>query len=268
VKAFASAEAAAQHVPAMHPVATDPAKMDPFDELPLPCVEIDAHGIITSANRASLALHSHEAGQLIGKMAWDLVAPNEKDPSFAAYCSTLISGEQPEVVRRALYDRSGQFRTYEMHRSLVRDAEGNPTGMRMVCVDVSTTQIALEEANRKNQWLDSVLNSICEAILVTDAVGFIVFANPAAESLLGWKESELTGMSIEEGLPLLTYHSGDCTDLKFTMALEGKTKGIATTLDRERREIPIGIGTSPIFDKESGSTTGVVLILRKLEIPA
>ncbi len=245
----------------------DQVAMDPIDALPLPYIEIDARGIITRANRASRALHNLEFGQLVGKMAWDFVAPDQKDTSFAAYCSALLSGERPEVVRRSLYDRSGQFRTYEMHRSLVRDAEGNPAGMRMLLVDVSETTKALEEAGSKNVWLESIIDSICEAVFVTDAVGFIRCANPAAETLLGCKASDLTGMSIEEGLPLLAYLSGACTDLKFTMALEGPTKGMATILDRDRREMNVEIGTSPIFDKENGSTTGVVFILRKPQIP-
>ena len=33
-----------------------------IDELPLPYVEIDAHGIVTRANRATLAVHHPEQG--------------------------------------------------------------------------------------------------------------------------------------------------------------------------------------------------------------
>ena len=49
------------------------------------------------------------------------------------------------------------------------------------------------------------------------------------------------------------------------MALESRTKGIATLLDRERRELRVEISTSPIIDKESGFTTGVVTLLRRVE---
>ena len=253
---------------AENPSMPDPAAIDPIDQLPLPFIEMDAHGIITRVNRATLALHSAERGQLIGKLAWDFVAADEKDPSFAAYCSTLESGEAPAVVRRSLYDRSGQFRTYEMHRSLVLDAEGNPAGMRMLCVDVTDVTRALEDAHRSSLWLQSVIESICEAVIVTDSVGFIRSANPAAEALLGWKASELTGMLIEEGLPILAYLSEDRSALNFTMSLEVPLKGLATILDRGRRELHVELGTAPIFDKENGSTTGVVLVLRKLEVAA
>jgi PAS domain S-box-containing protein len=239
--------------------------MDPIEELPLPYVEIDARGVVTRANRASHELYPAECGQLVGLMAWKLVAPDEKDLSFAAYCTSIETGKVAAMVRRSLFDRSGQFRTYEMYRSLVRDAEGNPAGMRMVCVDVSAAEKEMAEVRSKSSWLESVMDSISEAILVTDAVGFIRSANPAAEALLGWKAAELSGMPIEEGLPIESYLSSDRTELPFTRSLEGATKGVATVLDRNRCEMKIEIKTSPIFDKETGSTAGVVLLLHRLE---
>lgn len=171
--------------------AVEPATPDIIDELPLPYLELDASGVITRANRAALALHPIDRGELVGKSAWDFMAADEKDPSFAAYCSTLHTEEKPGAVHRSLYDRSGEFRTYEMHRSLMRDAEGKPVGMRMLCVDVTEAKKTLEEAHRSRLQLQSVMESIGEAVIVTDAVGFIRSVNPAAEALLGWKAAEL-----------------------------------------------------------------------------
>jgi PAS domain S-box-containing protein len=237
-----------------------------LDELPLPYIEIDSHGVITRANRATLELHPLDRGQLIGRIAWDLMAADEKDQSFAAYCSTLESGREPGVVLRSLCDRSGQFRTYEMHRKLVRDAEGRPTGMRMMCVDVTEAKKDLDEARGAHLVLESVFNSIGEAVIATDAVGFIRSVNPAAEKLLGFKAGALIGMSIEEGLPIVATLPAARSESIFTAWLERRMKGFATILDRERREIHVGISASPIQDKGNGSTVGVVILLREVEI--
>jgi PAS domain S-box-containing protein len=250
-----------------HSVPEDkPTAMDGIDELPLPYIEMDAHGVITRANRATIELAPLDRSQLIGMMAWNLVATDEKDPSFAAYCSTLESGKGPEVVRRSVCDRSGRFRTYDLHRNLMRDDAGNPSGMRMLCVDVTEETKALEDAQRTNLWFASVMDSMCEAILVTDAVGFIRSANPAAERLLGCQASELTGMPIEEGLPVLAYFPGNSSECTFTKWLEGPMKGYATVLDRKQCEIHVGMEVSPIVDKENGSTNGVVILLRKVDV--
>jgi PAS domain S-box-containing protein len=217
--------------------------MDPIDELPLAYIEMDVHGIITRANRAARTLHPLDRGELVGKLAWDFMAADEKDPSFAAYCTTIVTGEAPAVVRRSLYDRSGEFRTYELHRRLVRDGDGIPAGMRMLFVDVTEAKKALEEAQRTRLQLQSVM-----------------------ESMGGWKAAELTGRLIEEGVPILAYLSGERSELDFKLSLEGRTKGLATILDRNRREMHVEIGTSPVSEKETGSTTGVVLVLRRLEL--
>jgi PAS domain-containing protein len=201
------------------------------------------------------------------------MAADEKDPSFAAYCLALESGEEPEAVRRSLYDRSGQFRTYEMHRSLMRDADGNPCGMRMLCVDVTETRKELEDARRRNAKLESVIESMCTAVLVTDAVGFIRSANPAAEELLGWQTSELRGVSIEEGFPVLAYLGGGRSELTFSMALEGppaarsshRTRDIADSRQgdghndrRGSRAAQAGSAVTPGKNHAMGGSTGRV----------
>jgi len=46
------------------------------------------------------------------------------------------------------------------------------------------------------------------------------------------------------------------------MALEGNSRGLATILGRDRRELEVEIATSPIVDKESGFTNGVLSVIR------
>ena len=127
----------------------------------------------------------------------------------------------------------------------------------MVSFDVTAAQFAHEETRQARQWLESVLESISEAIIVTDALGFVRTVNPAAEELLGWKAKELIGKMVDT--------SGDQKSLTHRIALERRTKGIATVLDHARRELCVEISTSPIVDKESGITAGVASVLRRVE---
>ena len=246
------------------PASADP---DPFDQLPLPYIEMDTMGIVTRANQATMALHPMEQGALIGRMAWDLMATDEKEQSCAAYLSVMESGDDPPVVLRSLYTRGGEFRTYELHRNLIRDDLGRPTGMRMVCVDVTQARRDLEAAQNGRAWLESVMESVADAVLVTDALGFVRAANTAAVGMLGWRVEELVGKVIEKAIPLLHFDSVSGAALNFTMALEGHCRGIATILDRQRRELRLEIRTSPILEKGTGYTTGVVTVLSRLEQP-
>jgi PAS domain S-box-containing protein len=246
------------------PTQADIPVVDLIDELPLPYIEMDASGIITRANRATLALHPPEQGPLVGKMAWDLMTTEEKEPSCAAYLSLMESGDDPPVVTRSIYTRSGQFRIWDLHRSLILDKDGRPAGMRAICVDVTEAKKQLNDAHRSRMWLESMLFSVSESVIVTDALGFVRAVNPSLEKLFGWKASEVMGKPIEKAFPLLTYESYSKVRLSFNMTLEGHTRGIATMLDRQRRELRVEISTSPIIDKGNGYTSGVVNVLHQL----
>lgn len=241
---------------------------DVLDGLPLPYLELDRNGIVVRANRATLALLPPDCGELVGQLGFSFLAPDEKDQSFAAYVAALESGEQPEPVIRSVYDRSGQFRTYELHRNLICDGQGTPQGMRVLFVDVTTTRRQVEAAQRAKAWLDNVVCAMVDAVIVTDALGFIRMVNPATEVLLGWKAGELNGKTIEQGMPLLSFASGRGKKLDFTMQLEKPQRGIATVLTRERKQLRVEIETAPIFDKETGYTTGVVSTLRSVDEPS
>ena len=160
---------------------------------------------------------------------------------------------------------AGAFRVYDIYRNVIRDAEGRSLGMRAVSVDVTEAHKAQEAAERARIWLESVMAALSAAVLVTDSLGFIRSVNPAAEKLLGWKAEELMGKVVEKALPILSYISDDHAHPGYTMAQEKSARGVATLLDRERRELLVEIGASPILDTKTGYTTGVVSVLRQLE---
>jgi PAS domain S-box-containing protein len=224
------------------------------DELPLPYIEIDARGLVTRANPAALALHHPDHGSLVGKLGWNLIAVDEKDLSSASFLSLMESGEDPPIVARSIFDRSGTFRTYQLHRSMIRNAAGKPVGMRIIGVDVTETAMALEEERRERRWLESAIASLAEAVVLTDILGVVRSINPAAEALFGYSSGELTGKVIEEALPLLSYQ-----------AIERNTRGIATIKNRAQSEVKFEMSTSPHVDKVSGAVIGVVSILRRID---
>jgi PAS domain S-box-containing protein len=253
------------HDPGTMPGGKADGQPDSLDELPVAYVEIDAKGAITRANRLTRSLHSKDCGELIGKKAWELMPTDEQEQSCAALMTAMETGQDPPVSRRSIFTSSGAFRVHELHQNMIRDADGQAVGMRVVTVDVSEGYKAREEAERARRWLESVLASMGEAVIVTDALGFIRTVNTATEEIFGWKASELIGKSIERALPVLKFVSAGKAHLDFTMALDSRTRGFATMLDRERREVKVEIGTSPILDTESGFTAGVVSVIRRVE---
>jgi PAS domain S-box-containing protein len=246
------------------PIAGNPAHCDAFDELPVPYLELDARGIITRANRAALTQHPSERGTLIGQSAWHFLTPDEKELSFAAYAKLIQSGAQPPVVLRSLYDRSGEFRTYEFHRNFIVGADGAPCGMRLVGLDITDSQRAMENSRRQLTRLSAVFACLAEPLIVTDALGFIGMVNPACESLLRQSASDLVGKSIEEGLPLAPSSASE-SSRDFLHDLTQPRRSLTTVLASDGRVLPLEISSSPLIQDSSGLTSGIVMLLHSVE---
>jgi PAS domain S-box-containing protein len=232
--------------------------------LPLPCIEIDAAGIVTRANRAARALHHPVHGDLVGKLGWDFMAADERDLSHAEFFAQIQSGGDPPVITRNIFDRSGSFRTYQFHRSLIRGVDGHTSGMRIVAVDMTEMSQALDEAQRSLRWLENAMNSMADAVVLTDILGVIRSLNPAAEAIAGAPAEQLVGMPIEEALPLVSNHSPDGAPLDHRTTITRHWNGTATLLNRRREEVSVAVSTWPMYDKSNGSTAGIVAILRKI----
>lgn len=245
---------------------TAPGLSDEFiDHLPLPYLELNKSGVIVRVNSAALDLYPGEQSKanLLGKNIWELMASADTDVSFDSYCATMATGQKPSPVRRAIFDHTRQFRTYELHRSLIYDADGSPNGMRILSVDVTEDARNLAEISRSLGWLQSALAALPEAILLTDSVGFVLYLNPAAELLLGWRANEITGRLIEQALPLDSTDPEEKTPPPFTSALEAPNKISLSILDARGHSLRVEIFSSPVTDVQTGHITGVISILRK-----
>ena len=77
---------------------------------------------------------------------------------------------------------------------------------RVAALDLATRlgmDLAASEARAK-----AVMDSAVEAIVTTDGIGHIESANPAAEALFGWTETELVGRPVGDLVPALDVSEG------------------------------------------------------------
>jgi two-component system cell cycle sensor histidine kinase/response regulator CckA len=102
----------------------------------------------------------------------------------------------------------------------------------------STIEVALyrhqleKELEKREAWLQTVLDSLADAIVVTDASGRIQFLNPTAERLTGWTSCEATGRPFWEVAPVAVADRKIADDLRAAIGA-----GIALELPRESRLI-------------------------------
>lgn len=237
-----------------------------IDELPVAYMEVNRDGEVCYLNRAAREMHDPSLGELTGRHVWALMPPAERDAHRSAFEREMKTGEaSPAVVLRSIYTKAGEYRMYEVHRRLILDDEGNPAGMRLVSFDVTEMETARKGAQDSVDWMNSVFQSMAEAMIVIDALGFVRYLNPAGEALTGWRREELAGMQIEDALPLVSSQSPDGNELSFGVTIEQRWAGKAVLLDRHGRKFSVELSTSPIVDREKGYTTGVVGVMRRAD---
>ncbi|MFO1388501.1 PAS domain S-box protein [Cellvibrio sp.] len=139
-----------------------------------------------------------------------------------------------------------------------------PDGTMMSMVrDISARKIAEEKLRASEQNLAITLQSIGDAVIVTDTSGAITRMNPTAERLTGWPLTEARGKPLIEVFRIRNAQTGNpATNPVELVIAQGKIVGLAngTKLHaRDGSEYQIADSAAPIRDAE-GKIVGVVLV--------
>jgi PAS domain S-box-containing protein len=121
-----------------------------------------------------------------------------------------------------------------------------------------------EQALKQSQkWLSTILNSIGDAVIATDAEERIRFINPVAETITNWKQQEVLGEKFSEVYRVRNEITNEVIENPATRVIrEGITVGMANhtvLLTKDDCKIPVEDTASPICD-ENGEIIGVVII--------
>lgn len=116
-----------------------------------------------------------------------------------------------------------------------------------------------------HQLLRVTLESVRDAIVITDAVGRVQILNAAAQELTGWSQTEALGRAVEEVVNLREYGSDNPKPNPAHSALRGGHKveytGHALLVGRDGRRLGVHIAAVPLDDR-SGQTEGCLLVMQ------
>lgn len=150
-----------------------------------------------------------------------------------------------------------------LHARGHRVVEGGRDRIAGVCVDVTERRLAEREARIHERWLATVLHSIGDAVIATDAEGRITLMNEVAEALTARRLDDVRGARLAEVVPLLLEDSREPIEDPVTRVLrEREVVGLANhtvLLRADGVEVPIDDSAAPIRD-DSGEIVGVVMV--------
>jgi PAS domain S-box-containing protein len=143
--------------------------------------------------------------------------------------------------------------------------DGKIAGLFGPIHDVTGEVLASRRLSESEARALRILQSIGDAVIVTDANACVTLMNPVAESLTGWTTTEAAGRPLSE-----VFHIIDEERREAVESPADKVKRLGTVVGfanhtilvrKDKGEVPIDDSGAPIFSPE-GELTGVVLVFR------
>jgi PAS domain S-box-containing protein len=224
----------------------------------------DVNGIVTSWNKGAERTFGYSAEEMVGKPIGVIAAPDRLE-EMPQILERVKHGEQIdhyETIRKA---KDGRLVNISLTVSPIHDEEGRIVGASKIARDITEQIHSRAELAEERERLRVTLNSIGDGVITTDHEGRVVYLNPVAEQLTGWRTSEASGRPLDEVFKIINEESRQPVENPATMVLrDGITVGLANhtlLITKDGHERAIDDSGAPIR-VNSGDLLGVVLVFR------
>jgi PAS domain S-box-containing protein len=188
---------------------------------------------------------------------------------------TVDGIEAAKQIRAALEIPIVYLTAYADENTLQRSKVAEPFGYILkpfeerelrTTVEMALYKHRVEARLRENErWLSTILRSIGDAVIATDAAGRVVFMNPVAETLTRWRQPDALGRDVADVFQIADEETQQRVEGHVVRVLE---EGVAVILSdhmllltKEGTSIPISDSVAPIRD-DKGNIAGAVLIFQ------
>jgi PAS domain S-box-containing protein len=205
------------------------------------------------ANRRMAELMGCSVDDLLARPVLEFIDPESLDEVAKRGRLVRDGHRQKFEVRMRRADASSFLA--EVSTTPLRDRRGTYNGAVAVVSDVT----ARNEADSEARFRTALLDAIGEAVMAARPDGTMVYANPAAEQLFGWRSSELIG---QNGLELFAAPGGPSAMRIHSKLIENRRhSGEVNLTRRDGSHLVAHMTGAPVLDGR-GEVVGVIGVLR------
>jgi PAS domain S-box-containing protein len=132
---------------------------------------------------------------------------------------------------------------------------------------IAAIKASADESYAREQWLNTTIRSIGDAVIACDTEGRIVFMNLIAEQLTGWSEADAVGTLLHDVFPIFNEETRDAVENPVDKVRRlGTVVGLANhtfLVAKDGTEVCIDDSGAPIRDS-AGHMIGIVLVFRDI----
>lgn len=138
----------------------------------------------------------YSAEELVGRSPFDFV---DEDSSWEVRKEFLDAAQERRAFNSLVstfVNRDGHKLWLEFNGIPVLDSEDNVTGFRGATSDITAQRKTLQELQDREDMLQSISDSVQDALILMDDKGLIHFWNQAAEKIFGFSSEEMIGKDL------------------------------------------------------------------------
>ncbi|MBI4620667.1 MAG: PAS domain S-box protein [Desulfobacterales bacterium] len=230
-----------------------------LESSPNSIVVTDEKGVITYVNRCSEEVMGFSREERIGTHSSKYYASG---PEVAKGLARLLKEKgQVQNYEAEFIKKAGGTVLASVSASLMRNADGKAIGTLGISKDITDLKRLENELLETKNYLENIIESTLDAIVITDNKGVITFINKGLEDMGGYKKEEEVGAHVSR------YYAGGIKEAKKMMERlkdKGKIINYETVMKRrDGREFPAILSTSLLRDKD-GKALGTLGVCKDI----
>ena len=157
-------------------------------------------GLITDWNAGAEAIFGYSAAEMVGTTIARLMPDGEADESLQIL-ERVRRGEEVQHFEARRRRKNGEIIDVSVSVAAVRDREGRLLGASKVARDITAAKQSQADLAERETHLQSILDTVPDAMVVIDSQGRIQSFSATAERLFGYRADEVTGKNVSLLMP-------------------------------------------------------------------
>ncbi|HBE69632.1 MAG TPA: hypothetical protein DDW52_15920, partial [Planctomycetaceae bacterium] len=161
-----------------------------LEHLPVHLVLKDRNGRFTFVSQSFCTLVQRDFDDIIGKTDFDLFPAAAAQKFVDDDQVVMNTGEVfNDVEETKLPDGTSSF--VQVRKAAIRESDGQIIGVQGIFWDVTEEYTRRKELQRIESRAHALINAALDAVLIVDAEGHVLDANPASEAILGYTQDQV-----------------------------------------------------------------------------
>lgn len=236
-----------------------------FEHAAIGMTLVGPDGKFLKVNRALCEMLGYEAPELLAKTFQDITHPEDLEADLDRVRRMLAGEIRTYQMEKRYFRKDGRIVHVLLSVSLHRNSAGKPLYFISQIQDIHSRKEAEKATADEHERLMAILCGIGDAVIATDRDRRVIFLNPVAETLTGWRQEEAVGRSFSEVFHVVGEKTDDaCESLLEQAFATGKIivrTDPVVLVTREGARRLIEDNAAPIADRE-GKTLGGILVFR------